>query len=258
MNNKKVELRSEWENARIIDFRDPENPNNLIAITAEHASNALPEGYTWSESDRAHFVDEHWGWDKGSLDAALHIAKELKCVLVHSLYSRLLLDVNRDLPSDTLFRVSGDGREVDLNRNIDEEEEETRINKYYLSYYKALREVGIKVQPKYVFCVHSFTPLYEGNPRTLEVGVLVNDSDELGQKVYEEYKKRNHNVAINEPYSGKEGLAALGAMLYAKVPITREGVEFEFRNDLLTDPVKAEKIKNDTVEIIKTVCNYNN
>jgi len=247
-------LRTEFENARIIDFRDPENPNNLIAITAEHASNALPEGYSWSESDRAFFADEHWGWDKGSLDVALHLAKELKCVLVHSLYSRLLLDVNRDLPSETLFRLSGDGRVIDLNRNLDEEEEDKRIDKYYQSYYKALREVSTKVKPNYVISVHSFTPLYEGNPRTLEVGILVNYSDELAQRVNDEFKKRHHNVAINEPYDGKEGLAALGSMLYAKVPITREGIQFEFRNDLFNDPVRGDKIKNDTVEAVRAAC----
>jgi len=249
--NKK--LRTEFENARIVDFRDPANPNNQIVITAEHASNALPEGYTWSESDRQFFVDEHWGYDKGSLDVALHVAKELKCVLVYSLYSRLLLDVNRDLPSETLFRTMGDGRIVDLNRNIDEEEEDNRIQKYYLSYYRALREVAIKVSPDYVFSVHSFTPLYEGNPRTLEIGILVNYSDELGQKVHDELKKRHHNVAINEPYDGKEGLAALGSMLYAKVPITRQGIQFEFRNDLITDPAKVQKIKQDSVETIRAV-----
>jgi predicted N-formylglutamate amidohydrolase len=254
INEKSTLLRTEFENARIIDFRDPENPNNSIAITAEHASNALPEGYVWSESDRTFFADEHWGWDKGSLEVALHLAKELKCVLVYSLYSRLMLDVNRDLPSETLFRLRGDGREIDLNRNIDDEEEEKRIQKYYQSYYRALREISIKVDPKYVISVHSFTPLYEGNPRSLEVGILVNYSDELGQKVHDEFKRRHHNVAINEPYDGKEGLAALGAMLYGKVPITREGIQFEFRNDLFDDPVISEKIKNDTVETIRTVC----
>jgi len=246
-----VKLRTEFENARIIDFRDPENPNNLIAITAEHASNALPEGYTWSESDRNHFVNEHWSYDIGSLDAAIYIAKELKCVLVHSLYSRLILDVNRDLPSETLFRLKGDGIEIDLNKNIDDEEEEKRIQKYFQSYYKALREVSIKIKPEYVFGVHSFTPLYEGNPRKLEVGILVNYSDSLGQKIHDELKKRNHNVALNEPYDGKEGLAALGSMIYAKVPITRQGIQFEFRNDLLSDPVRSEKIKNDAVEAIR-------
>ena len=45
-------------------------------------------------------------------------------------------------------------------------------------------EVSIKIDPLYVFSVHSFTPLYEGQPRSLEVGTLVNYSDELAEKVF--------------------------------------------------------------------------
>jgi len=55
-------------------------------------------------------------FSSSSLDMATHLAKELKCVLVYSLYSRLLLDVNRCITAQTLFRKSGDGQIVDLNK----------------------------------------------------------------------------------------------------------------------------------------------
>jgi len=113
----------------------------------------------------------------------------------------------------------------------------------------------VKVDPLYIISVHSFTPLYEGNPRALEIGVLVSHSDELGEKVCEGLKKRNHYVKVNEPYTGKEGLNALDTLLYAKDPVRRQGVEFEFRNDLLLDPKKSEKIKADTLEVVKETCN---
>jgi len=255
--NPALQLRTEYENAKIVDFRDPENPNNTIVITAEHASNALPEGYSWTENDRSYFANEHWGSDPGSLDIALHLAKELKCVLVYSLYSRLLLDVNRNIAADTLFRTNGDGHTVDLNKDLTYEEEQNRILKYHHSYYNALREVSVKVDPLYIFSVHSFTALYEGQPRALEVGILVSHSDDLGDKVCEGYKKRNHKVAVNEPYDGKEGLNALDTLLYAKYPVRRQGIQFEFRNDLLLDPKKAEKLKADTVEAVKEACNFN-
>jgi len=252
-----LEIRTEFENAKIADFRDPQNPNNLIVITCEHASNQLPEGYSWTENDRTYFANDHWGYDPGSLDVALCLAKELKCVLVYSLYSRLLVDVNRSLAADTLFRTNGDGRTVDLNSKITYEEEQSRILKYHHSYYNALREVSIKIDPLYIFSVHSFTALYEGEARALEVGLLISYSDELGKKVYDGFKKKNHNVAINEPYDGKQGLNALDTLLFAKYPVRRQGVEFEFRNDLLLDPKKASKIKADTLEAIKDACNFN-
>lgn len=252
-----MQLRTEYENARIEDFRDPENPNNTIVITAEHASNALPEGYSWSENDRTYFANEHWGSDPGSLDVALHLAKELKCVVVYSLYSRLLLDVNRNIAADTLFRKEGDGHQVDLNQDLTYEEEQDRILKYHHSYYNALREVSVKIDPLYIFSVHSFTALYEGQPRALEIGILVSHSDDLGNKVNEGFRKRNHKVAVNEPYDGKEGLNALDTLLYAKYPVRRQGIQFEFRNDLLLDPKKAPKVKADAVEAIKEACGFN-
>jgi len=250
------QLRTEFENAKIVDFRDPENPNNTVVITAEHASNALPDGYSWTENDLKYFANDHWGYDPGSLDMALFLAKELKCLLVHSLYSRLLLDVNRSTSATDLFRASGDGHLVDLNRDITYEEEQTRIIKYHHSYYNALREISIKIDPTYIFSVHSFTPLYEGQVRTLECGVLINYSDDLGTKITEGIKHRNYNAALNEPYDGKQGLNALDTLIYAKYPVHRQGVEFEFRNDLLTDPEKAPKMKLDVLETITEACNF--
>jgi len=257
MFNRSTELRTEFDNARIADFRDPENPNNAIVITAEHASNDLPEGYSWTENDRTYFANDHWGSDPGSLDMALHLAKELKCVLVYSLYSRLLVDVNRSLAADTLFRTHGDSQVVDLNANLTYEEEQHRIMKYHQSYYNALREVSLKIDPLYIFSVHSFTNSYEGQPRSLEVGIMVSYSDDLADKVCNGYKKKNHNVAVNEPYDGKQGLNSLDTLLYARYPVRRQGIQFEFRNDILLDPKRAPKLKADSLEIIKDACNQN-
>lgn len=253
MLNTQRELRTEFENARILDFRDPENPNNSIAISCEHASNELPEGYSWTENDRLYFAEDHWGWDPGALDMAMYLAKELKCVLVYSLYSRLLTDVNRNLAADTLFRQSGDGRIIDLNKDITYEEEQKRIVKYHHSYYNALREVSVKIDPLYVFSVHSYTPVYEGQRRTLEVGVLVSYCDEMGAKVHSTFKKKGYNVEINQPYDGKQGLNALDTLLFATKPVRREGIEFEFRNDILRDPSRAPTLKADALEAIKGV-----
>jgi len=160
------------------------------------------------------------------------------------------LDVNRSTSADTLFRTEGDGQIVDLNRDLTDEEEEKRIIKYHHSYYNALREVSLKVDPLYIFSVHSFTALYEGEPRSLEAGILVNYSEELAEKVCAGIKKKNHKIAINEPYDGKQGLNALDTLLFAKYPVRRQGIQFEFRNDLLKDPVRALQLKQDTLEAI--------
>jgi len=58
----------------------------------------------FTDNDLKHFVNDHWGYDIGAFQMADALAKELKCVFVHSLYSRLLLDPNRSIVSDSLFR----------------------------------------------------------------------------------------------------------------------------------------------------------
>jgi len=81
MINTESQLKTDYENARIIDYRDPTNPNNEILITCEHATNDLPEDYSWTENDKRHFVNEHWGLDIGAYEMANALAAELNVCL---------------------------------------------------------------------------------------------------------------------------------------------------------------------------------
>jgi predicted N-formylglutamate amidohydrolase len=249
------ELRAEYENAKVVDYRDPENPNNHVLITCEHAKNVLPDEYSWTEHDKRYFVNEHWGYDIGAFDMAEALAKELKCVFVHSLYSRLLLDPNRTIVADTLFRKNGDGEEVDLNKDLTHEEEQIRIKKYFLSYYEAIREISTKVNPTYILSIHSFTPMYEGQSRTVEVGVLYGqESSRFALDLNEGMKTKGYKSEANKPYDGLKTQGVLNALIYAKYPARREGVTFEFRNDILSNKEGFAKMKEATVDVVKNIC----
>jgi len=249
------ELKTEYENARIVDYRDPSNPNNKIVVTCEHARNVLPDEYSWTENDKRYFVNDHWGYDIGAYDMANALASELKCVFVHSLYSRLLLDPNRSIVSDTLFRRSGDGREVELNKDLTYEEEQERIKKYFIPYYEALREISAKVDPTYVLSIHSFTPLYEGKTRSIEVGVLYgHDSTEFALKVNEEMNKKGYKSEANKPYDGVTTMGTVKSLIFAKFPTKRLGITFEFRNDILSDEKRCPDLTEKTLEAIRATC----
>ena len=114
------------ENGTILDYRSPYNPLNELIVSCEHATNELPYGYRWSPNDE-YFKNEHWGLDIGALNLAKELGMNLKTFVVHSLYSRLLVDVNRSLLSETLFRKEGDGKKVELNEDLNELEESTRL-----------------------------------------------------------------------------------------------------------------------------------
>lgn len=249
------ELKSDYENARIIDYRDPTNPNNKVIITCEHAFNVLPEEYTWTENDKRHFVDEHWGYDIGAYNMANALASELKCVFVHTLYSRLLVDANRSIVSDTLFRRSGDGKEVDLNKDLTYEEEQSRIKKYFVPYYEALREISNKVDFKYAISVHSFTPLYQGETRALEIGVLYgHDSEDFALKLNEGMLEKGYKSEANKPYDGITTMGTVKALIFAKFPSERQGMTFEFRNDILSDEKKFKELQGKTLDVVRETC----
>jgi len=257
-NTDSQELKTEYENARIVDFRDPANPNNKIVVTCEHAKNELPDEYSWTENDKKYFVDEHWGYDIGAFEMAKALAEDLKCVFVHSLYSRLLLDPNRSIVADSLFRKNGDGQELDLNKDITYEEEQKRIKKYYISYYEALREISVKVDPTYILSIHSFTPLYQGEPRSMEMGVLYgHDSTKFALDVHEGMLAKGYKSEANKPYDGITTMGTIKSLVFARAPTKREGLTFEFRNDLLSDAKKCLKLKEATIDVVKGVCKVN-
>ena len=55
-----------------------------------------------------------------------------------------------------------------------------RLNDYW-SFHNSLLSVMRELKPHLVFSVHSFTPCYEGQQRTLEVGVVCNADETLAE-----------------------------------------------------------------------------
>ncbi len=248
-------LQTYYHNAKILDFRSFPNVNNKIALFCCHASNTLPEGYSWSENDKVNFSGKHWAWDIEALGAAVYLASGLQCLVAHSLYSRILVDVNREMTDEDAFLKNGDGKIVELNQNLTQEEKEYRTKIYHRAYYDAIYEVLDKISPNIVLSIHSFTPVKDGERRTLEVGIECLDNTELSQALCDGFRKRGYRTEINEPYSGKLG-HALHELLESNHGKDRDGVMLEFRNDILTDTKRAPKLKQDAYEVIREVCRH--
>jgi predicted N-formylglutamate amidohydrolase len=90
-----------------------------------------------------------------------------------------------------------------------------------------------KSKAEILFAVHSFTPVYEGRPRHLEVGILYDTDEELAVRVRDRLAEDGLEVKLNEPYSGKEGLI-YSADFHAAAH-SRCAVEIEVRQDLVVD-----------------------
>ncbi len=204
-----------------------------VLLTCEHASLRLPEGWSWPELDRW-LVGTHWSYDLGIADFTLELASALRCPAVLARFSRLLCDANREEMDPSLFRDSAEGRLVHLNATLDAEERERRLAAYHRPYHAAVSQVAREVPGKLVFSMHSFTPIYEGNPREVEIGVLFDTEDALATDFALSLVDRGFPTWLNEPYSGKEGL--IYAATRHAADHGRRALELEIRQDLLEDP----------------------
>jgi predicted N-formylglutamate amidohydrolase len=201
-------------------------------FTCEHASERLPDGWTWPDADRW-LVGTHWAFDLGAADLARELAISLGAVAVLSRFSRLLVDPNRSKEAPDLFRATAEGRTVELNRDVRHGDRSRRLA-LFDGYHDAVdREVARPTSPV-VLSVHSFTPVYEGVPRAVEIGVLFDEETVLAGRLGQCLEAESFRVVMNEPYSGKAGLiyaAARHATAHG-----RRALELEVRQDLATDP----------------------
>ena len=104
--------------------------NNFI-ILCDHASYNIPKKYNklgLSNND----LKKHIGWDIGALKVAKKISKNINSTLIHSGYSRLLVDCNRSLKSKGAFLKKSEDIKIPGNINISRKEKILRSKRYSL------------------------------------------------------------------------------------------------------------------------------
>ena len=193
-------------------------------FSCEHASNRVPPPLTASPSDKA-FLKTHWAWDIGVRQLVMKLCDEMKCISTHARFSRLVCDANRHPNRTDLIKPSLEGKPLQFNQGVDEVEAAARIDAYHQPYHNALggiiEERLRQPEPFMFISVHSFTPVWNGTPRTMDIGILFDEYEELADLLQVSLQKENFFVAKNEPYSGKFGL------MYAA---HRHGKHFKIRH----------------------------
>lgn len=208
-------------------------PRTTVFLTCEHASQRLPEGYRWDPRDER-LIGTHWAYDLGAADLTRELAAAMDAPAVLSRFSRLLLDPNRAEDSPTLFLAEAEGAPVALNEGIDAAERARRIERFHEPFHGAIDERLGPHQSEIVFSIHSFTPVYQGEKRPMEIGVLFDREDELGERTAAVLHDAGFVTALNEPYSGKAGLI-YSAGRHAAAH-RRRALELEVRQDIAVLP----------------------
>lgn len=202
----------------------------------DHASNALPERYG-TLGLGADELERHIGWDIGAANVTRHLSEAFRAPAVLALYSRLLIDLNREAVDPTLIMQLSDGAIIPGNRTLDVAERHFRLSHFYEPYHAAISsEIDRALaggQVPLLVSVHSFTEKWKSFERPWHIGLLW-DRDDRATKPLKEILERNPDMVIgdNEPYSGE----LKGDCLYTHA--TQRGlphVLFEIRQDLIGD-----------------------
>ncbi|MEM7444057.1 MAG: N-formylglutamate amidohydrolase [Pseudomonadota bacterium] len=210
---------------------------SAIVLLCEHAGRIIPTELGTlglSESDRS----SHIAWDIGARGLSLLLAERLDAVLAMQRYSRLVYDCNRDwgAPDESPEKV--DFTFIPGNRGLSEAERRRRRNDIYAPFHDGVRrlidERRQEGRPAVIVTIHSFTPVYEGRRRALDIGI-VHDSDARLADIMLAAESRPSGLDIrrNEPYGPDRGVTH--TLKVQAVALGLLNVMIEVRNELIAD-----------------------
>lgn len=216
-----------------------EDRTGRIALVCEHASNRMPSeagGLGLTAAD----LESHIAWDPGALALSHALMDRLAAPLISATYSRLLYDLNRDPSSTEAIRAVSEATEIPGNRGLSGNARQTRVNTFYLPWRAALASFLQRVRPLAMVTVHSFTPVYLGKPRAVEIGVLHGADARLAEALLSTLPTTPFKVERNAPYGPQdEVMHTLDAFAH---PRGLPSLMLEIRNDLLRSPEEVARM----------------
>jgi len=216
------------------------NGESAVLLVCEHANRFIPEGLNNLGLDET-AAQSHIAWDPGALAVAEQLSEALDATLIAQKISRLVYDCNRPPESDQAMRADSEVFHIPGNAGLTQAQRDARTDYIYRPFQKALSE-AMKSRPKTVLVtIHSFTPVYNGKPRAVEVGILHDRDTRLADAMLDAAAKNPaYNVQRNAPYGPEDGVTH--TLQEHAVAHGLLNVMIEVRNDLLADEAGIEAI----------------
>src|SRR5438552_2117917 len=174
-------------------------------LTGDHAGRAIPQrlgALGLPDSERA----RHIAWDIGIAGVTERLSEALDATAVLQVYSRLVIDCNRQPGLDSSIPTISELTTIPGNERLSEEEREARRREVFTPYHEqiaglieARRAVGRRIV---LVAMHSFTPLFKGVAREVEIGILYNRDTRFAHIMLELLRAEGDlEVGDNQPYA---------------------------------------------------------
>ncbi|WP_370400287.1 N-formylglutamate amidohydrolase [Sulfitobacter sp. JB4-11] len=230
------------------------NPNGRspLVLVCEHASAHIPERF-----DHLGLPPEaretHIAWDPGALAVAERMSKKLDARLVAGTLSRLIYDCNR--PPDAPDAMPDRSEAYDIPGNVDlsDAEKDARIKGIYEPFHAVVAQMLAKSPKAVCVTVHSFTPTYHGQPRSVEIGVLHDEDARLADAMLAIAAQHTlMRVERNAPYGPQDGVTH--TLQRHALPAGHPNVMIEVRSDLIATSAEQQAMGTMLAHWISAAC----
>ncbi len=209
-----------------------------ILIIADHASNYIP-GSLDNLGLNKNLFNTHIAYDLGVKELCIDLSKLLKSKYIIGEYSRLIVDLNRDLLDPTLIPEIVDRKIIPKNINLSENEKKIRITEVYNRYHNNIKRTIKSDHITILISLHSFNPIFKNKKRNIHFGILSNEDRRLSNCIITDMRRRGLKVGDNEPYEGN----LIGDTMYKHgLKNNLHHTLIEVRNDLLSSTTNIHRV----------------
>ncbi|WP_424830531.1 N-formylglutamate amidohydrolase [Ruegeria sp.] len=232
-----------------VEILNPDGAGRVVLL-CEHASARIPDEYnglSLSDADRL----SHAAWDPGARDLTLLLSQALDAPIVASTVSRLVYDCNRPPEAASAMPEKSEWIEVPGNVGLSQQDRDARTAAIYDPFCAAVAKVLDGRGPDtVVVTVHSFTPVYFGQPRAVELGLLHDEDSRLVDAMLTHVDQiSGRNIARNEPYGPQDGVTH-SLRLHA-ISRSLANVMIEVRNDLLRSDEQVATVADEILALLR-------
>jgi predicted N-formylglutamate amidohydrolase len=206
-------------------------------LLGDHAGRAVPKALAGlgvsSES-----MERHIAWDLGVAGLGERLAKALDACFIHQIYSRLVIDCNRQPGASDAAPAVSDGTGIPGNLGLTEADMAARRDEIYAPYQDRIAaELDARAavgRATLLVSLHSFTPVMAGFARPWRFGVLHRGDSALSRAMLVVLREAlgEEVVGDNQPYAmdGTDNTIPLHADARGL-----DYLEIEVRQDLIAE-----------------------
>lgn len=194
----------ETEDPAPVRALNPDGTADFVLI-ADHAGRAIPRRLGTLGLPEAD-LSRHIGWDIGIAGVAERLSALLDAPCLMQRYSRLVIDCNR--PPGVPSSIPGRSEATDIpgNADIAAIDAQARREAIFAPYHAAITALldarAAAGRPAVLISLHSFTPIYLGQARRVEVSPLYGTDARLAHALLAALRAEGDLVVgDNEPYA---------------------------------------------------------